>query len=76
MVIAVTDADDDIYLGKEIVPGLAPHAHYSDSAAVTIPGDVIPGEYYVGSYIDPNNTIEESDENDNSHVRNQPLTVE
>ncbi len=66
---------DDIYLGQATLAGLAPHDHVNDSILLSIPDGLSPGPYYVGMVVDPDNTIAESNENDNTHVRDEPLNL-
>ena len=56
-------------------PTVAPNFPYRVNREVSIPSDTAPGIYDVVIEVDPNNTISEVDENNNSGVWNQQVEV-
>ncbi len=60
-----TYSGNDVYLGYDYVPSLQPNASSYVSELLTIPSNTEDGVYYILFYADANQTVEESDENNN-----------
>ncbi|HAK60464.1 MAG TPA: hypothetical protein DCO77_08795, partial [Nitrospiraceae bacterium] len=72
---AITDAD--IYIGDRSVYALASGDFSSTTTDVSIPGDLVPGSYYIGAIADYLNEQFETDDYNNSLVANngEPITI-
>ncbi len=74
---AFIDPARDRFLGVRSVASLAAGADEGPSSinnmTVTIPADVVPGDYFIGAFADLGKSIDESDETNNS--RTAPLKI-
>jgi subtilase family serine protease len=61
----------DTWIGYRYVNSLAPGASSTESTAVTIPGSIASGTYYIGAVADAYNYVVESNEENNGLAGNQ-----
>jgi subtilase family serine protease/subtilisin family serine protease len=67
--IDVTHDAGDVALGSRAVPALAPGASSTGSTTLTVPAGTPPGAYYLLAVADGDQTVVESDEDNNVAVR-------
>jgi subtilase family serine protease len=70
-----TIALNDILIGTAAITGLNAGASTPGSGSFTVPGNTQAGTYYVGIYIDNNDIVAESNDNDNALVAAGTITI-
>lgn len=68
-------SDEDILIGMGEVPELPAGTQSDGNAPSPIPANITPGQYYFGILVDSENTVPESDENNNVGFAVIPVTI-
>lgn len=68
-------SDEDILIGMGEVPELPAGTQSDGNASSPIPANITPGQYYFGILVDSENTVPESDENNNVGFAVVPVTI-
>jgi subtilase family serine protease len=63
------------FLGTRSIASLSTGASSLASTSVTIPGDVVPGSYFIGAVVDPGSAVGELDETNNALAGAAPIKI-